>query len=90
MFTTEGTSIIHSVQCWRIDGNTKTKQNVKSIKSTNIGQLHWIKCEMDIKSGYEHEFLLNIDRAEDIIIETIFVQLPGKNVFCFEKAVPYL
>ena len=68
-----------------IEDKTKTKHNITSITQTKIDQSLWIQCEVDIKTGYGYQFLLNMDTDEDIIIETIFVQLPGKNVFRFEK-----
>ena len=75
VFSTEGTSFIYSVQCWRIQGNTKTKTNVTSITLTRINQSIWVQCGVDIKTGYEYEFLFATDRAED---STITIKLPGK------------
>uniref|UniRef100_A0A7M5V5L0 DZIP3-like HEPN domain-containing protein n=2 Tax=Clytia hemisphaerica TaxID=252671 RepID=A0A7M5V5L0_9CNID len=75
-FTTDEAIIPHSVQCWKIQKETKMKQSIKNITSTNINQKAWIQCEVDIKSGYTYEFVFNTDRADD---SKITVQLPGNH-----------
>uniref|UniRef100_A0A7M6DMW9 Uncharacterized protein n=1 Tax=Clytia hemisphaerica TaxID=252671 RepID=A0A7M6DMW9_9CNID len=72
-FTAEETSIIYTVQCWKIKNETKMIESVKNVTSTNINQKAWIQCEVDIKSGYTYEFVFNTDRADD---SKIIVQLP--------------
>ncbi|XP_066915565.1 uncharacterized protein [Clytia hemisphaerica] len=72
-FTAEETSIIYTVQCWKIKNETKMIEPVKNVTSTNINQKAWIQCEVDIKSGYTYEFVFNTDRADD---SKIIVQLP--------------
>uniref|UniRef100_A0A7M5XFH4 Uncharacterized protein n=1 Tax=Clytia hemisphaerica TaxID=252671 RepID=A0A7M5XFH4_9CNID len=72
-FTAEETSIIYTVQCWKIKNETKIIESVKNVTSTNINQKVWIQCEVDIKSGYTYEFVFNTDRADD---SKIIVQLP--------------
>ncbi|XP_066929854.1 uncharacterized protein [Clytia hemisphaerica] len=74
-FTAEETSIIYTVQCWKIKNETKIIESVKNVTSTNINQKVWIQCEVDIKSGYTYEFVFNTDRADD---SKIIVQLPRK------------
>ena len=58
-----------------IQDKTKTKQNIKSITSTRIDQSAWIQCEVDIKTGYQFDFIFHTERADD---STIAIQLPGK------------
>ncbi|XP_066928302.1 uncharacterized protein [Clytia hemisphaerica] len=72
-FTAEETSIIYTVQCWKIKNEMKMIESVKNVTSTNINQKAWIQCEVDIKSGYTYEFVFNTDRADD---SKIIVQLP--------------
>ena len=83
VFTTDADLIVFDVHCWMVKDKTKTNHPITKVDSKKIDKKAWVRCQVDIKSGYDYEFVFKSDKVRD---STCFVSLQGNTLKVFKDS----